>query len=97
MKSIKRIEIVVGSIETKRVISLLEDNGIEEYTLIRNVLGKGDRGDQDGEGLHDAFLNNYILIGCSESEFEKIKEPIRNLLGQIGGVCLVSDALWLQH
>jgi len=97
MKAIKRIEIVTGAVQSRRVIALLENNGIEEYTLVRNVLGKGNRGEQDGEGLHDAFQNNYILLGCSDKQFEKIKEPIRELLHQIGGACMVSDALWLQH
>ena len=97
MKALKRIEIVVGAIESKRIIRLLEDNDVQEYTLIRNVLGKGTRGEQDGEGLHDAFQNHYILIGCEEEKFTKIMEPLREALKKSGGACMVSDALWLLH
>ncbi len=97
MKALKRVEIITGSLESSKVIRILDQNQINGYTLIKNVLGRGDKGEQDGEGLHNAFQNTYFLVACSEDELDKITEPLRKLLKTSGGVCLISDAQWLIH
>ncbi|MFP4088689.1 MAG: P-II family nitrogen regulator [Cyclobacteriaceae bacterium] len=97
MKAIKRVEIVIESDFLPRMISILDKNQINGYTIIRNASGKGDKGLRDGYGLTDVFQNIYLLISCSEEELERIKEPVRLLLERVGGMCLVSDAQWLIH
>ncbi|MEM1134644.1 MAG: transcriptional regulator [Bacteroidota bacterium] len=97
MKAIKKIEIVTGSLDAKKVINLLDEKGIKGYTIIKNVMGNGDKGYQDGDGLHEAFQNKYIMVACSEEELEKLVEPLRAILKKSGGICLVSDAQWLVH
>lgn len=97
MKDLKRVEIVVGALESPKVIRILDDNKIDGYTMIKNVLGRGDKGIQDGEGLHKAFQNALIIVACSEEELERITEPLRSVLTKSGGVCLVSEAKWLIH
>ena len=97
MKALKRVEIVVGTLESSKVIRILDENKIDGYTMIKNVLGRGDKGIKDGEGLHNAFQNTYIIVACSVEELESITEPLRTVLTKSGGVCLVSDAQWLVH
>lgn len=97
MKSLKKVEIVTGAIDSKKILDLLEKNGISDYTMLKNVTGRGSRGFQDGDGLHDAFQNRFILLACTEEELNKIVEPLRDILKKSGGMCLVSDALWLIH
>ena len=97
MKALKRVEIVVGTLESSKVIKILDDNKIDGYTMIKNVLGRGDKGIKDGEVLHNAFQNTYIIVACSAEELESITEPLRTVLTKSGGVCLVSEAQWLVH
>lgn len=97
MKDLKRVEIVTGTLEAPKVIQILERHNISGYTMIKNVLGSGEKGFQDGEGLHNAFQNTYIIVACSMEDFDAVKEPLRSLLSKVGGVCLVSDAQWLVH
>ena len=97
MKDLKRVEIVTGTLETPKVVDILKKNQISGYTMIKNVLGSGDKGIQDGEGLHNAFQNTYFIVACSVEELDRIKEPLRAVLKKSGGVCLVSDAKWLIH
>ena len=97
MRALKRVEIVVGTPDSSKVIKILDDNGIDGYTMIKNVLGRGDKGIKDGEGLHNAFQNTYIIVACSAEELEGITEPLREVLTKSGGVCLVSEAQWLIH
>lgn len=97
MKSIKKVEIIVGRKESEKVMNLLKKMGISGYTKIKNVEGAGDKFDRDGNYPSDVFTNNYIIVGCTNEEFEKIKEPLRQLLVENSGVCMVSDTLWLNH
>jgi len=97
MKALKRVEIITGSLEAPKVLRILENHGMNGYTMVKNVLGRGEKGIQDGEGLHNAFQNTYFIIACSPDELEQITEPLRKLLKSAGGVCLVSDAQWLIH
>ncbi|HAA14495.1 MAG TPA: transcriptional regulator [Cytophagales bacterium] len=97
MKPIKRVEIVVGSVDIRRVRKLLEAEGLKQYTVIPQVTGRGSSYDRDADGLTTVFSNSYLILACSDEELERIKEPLRELLKRLGGVCVVSDAQWLMH
>ena len=97
MKHLKRVEIVTGALEAPKVVQILDEYNITGYTMIKNVEGRGDKGIQDGQGLHSAFQNIYLMVACSEDEVKSFTEPLRALLKKSGGVCLVSDAEWLIH
>lgn len=97
MKPVKRVEIITAAPNKEKVVKLLEEQQVAGYTLLPKVYGKGERGIQDGQGLHNAFDNSMIIIACTNEEIERIKEPLRALLKRYGGVVLVSDAMWLMH
>ncbi len=97
MRPVKRIEIIIDSMDARSVLEDLEAIGITSYSLIRNVIGSGDRGARTGDLLNDAMSNTYILIACEENEVEKIIEDLRPKLKRFGGMCLVSDAQWVRH
>lgn len=97
MKNIKRVEVIIGKRGSEKVVELLHKNEIKGYSRIRNVDGAGDKFSRDGEYPTDVFTNHYVLIGCSPEDFNKIKEPLRQLLEEYSGVCMVSDAQWLIH
>lgn len=97
MENIKRVEIIVPRAEVENVLSLFSREKVEGYTLIDKVIGMGHRGIQDGMGLTDAFTNSMIVWYCAPTKFEKLKESIRDLLEDSGGICAVSDANWVKH
>jgi nitrogen regulatory protein PII len=97
MKTVKRVEIIVGKKESEKVFSLMAKLGIKAYTRLKNVEGSGDKFDRDGNYPSDVFTNNLILIACTQEEFDKLKEPLRLLLKENSGVCMVSDVEWLLH
>lgn len=97
MKPLKKVEIVIGAKETKQIIEILEAQNLAKYTIIKNASGRGATWERDGFGLSDVFQNSYLLFACTEAEFETVKEPIRNVLEDTGGICLVSDVMWLNH
>jgi len=94
---VQKIEIIVKGEKHEFVRSLLEQSGASGYTVIRDVAGKGDRGERGGDGLTDVFDNSYILIACEPEIVDKLLQPLRQMLHDFGGVCLVSDAHWVVH
>lgn len=97
MQAIKRVEIVTDSLEMEEVIDMVESLGIAGYTLIRDVLGKGERGVQSGDELTGVFKNSLLLVACKDEEVVGLVEAIRPMLKKRGGICLVSDAQWVNH
>ncbi|MCB9080776.1 MAG: transcriptional regulator [Lewinellaceae bacterium] len=97
MQANKKVEIIINKLESRQVLLLLKRQNIRGFTFWDGVKGQGDRGQQDGHGLSETFMNTYFVIACTEEEFARIKEKLRNLLREVGGVCMVSDVEWLLH
>ncbi len=97
MYSVKRLEIVIDRSYLNRLLNDLESCGIEGYTVLDQVRGKGERGLRESDALADIFTNAYILVACSEETAEKAVAAIRPLLKMSGGMCLLSDAQWVRH
>ena len=97
MEPMKKVEVVVDRAYLNRVLDILERQGVSGYTVIRDVLGKGERGIMAGDELTDVFKNSYVFTVCSEEIAKSIAESLRPLLSKVGGVCIISDVLWLMH
>jgi len=97
MESVKRVEVVVDSVEVRRVTEALESVGVSGYTVIPTVSGHGERGFRDGDGVSGVFENSYVLTTCPPEQLQRVIEAIRPLLQETGGICLVSDAQWVRH
>jgi nitrogen regulatory protein PII len=97
MQAVKKVEIVTDSLEIPEVLNLLEKLGISGYTLIKDVLGKGERGIQRGDELTDVFKNSLLIVACPPEQVAGLVEAVRPILKKRGGICLVSDAQWVVH
>ncbi|MCS7060243.1 MAG: transcriptional regulator [Anaerolineae bacterium] len=97
MRPIKRVEIITDSIEMTQVIRVLEQQGISGYTLIRDVIGRGERGMRLGDEPSGVFQNSYLLTTCDPEQVEALVAAVRPILQRRGGVCLVTDSWWVRH
>ncbi len=97
MQPVKRIEIIIDSPHLDSVLKTIEQADISGYTVIRDVIGMGDRGVRGGDELTDVFKNCYVMTACSEDKLSPLVAAIRPLLKRFGGVCLISDAQWIIH
>jgi nitrogen regulatory protein PII len=97
MKPVLRVEIVIESAFTPRVLEALSAVGLSDHTLIREVQGRGDRGERRGEELTDRDRNCLILVACEPDREAALTGALRPLLARYGGMCLVSEARWLRH
>lgn len=97
MTPVKKIEIVADSLEVEAITRTLEQHGVSGYTVIRDVAGRGGRGDRRGDELTGVFTNSYVMTACPAEQVDGIIDALRPILTRFGGVALVSDALWVVH
>ncbi|MFN4012526.1 MAG: P-II family nitrogen regulator [Aquificaceae bacterium] len=97
MEAMKKVEIVVDSVFLNRVLEVLEKAGVSGYTVIKDALGKGERGIMAGDELTDVFKNSYIFTVCTKEVADKIVQDVSPILKRAGGICILSDVLWLSH
>ena len=97
MRPVQRIEVVINAPHAPRVIAILASKGLQDYTVIRGASGSGERGLQRGDDITGVSNNVYVLTTCEPEDLEEVVESLRPLLRRAGGMCLVSDARWLEH
>lgn len=97
MQPVHKVEIIISSLELNKVLKVLETVDISGYTVINPTSGKGDRGYVESD-LGREFSNSYILTVCTnEKQLRLLTEKITPLLRKVGGICLVTEAAWLNH
>lgn len=92
----KRVEIITAAHYAEKIQQLLDKKEITGYSFWNRVAGKGSKGYMDADGLSKAFQNVYFLIGCSEEEYARIKQPLKELLDDLGGVAMATEAEWIR-
>lgn len=93
----KKVEIIISSLEVSDVIQLLEKANVSGYTVMKNTSGKGERGIANDD-LGTVLSNTYIMTVCTnEKQLNQVVETVTPLLKKVGGVCLVNDAQWIHH
>ena len=97
MQAVKRIEIITDTLEMREVCRVLDRLAVSGYSVIRDVTGRGERGVQSGDDLTDVFKNSMVVLACPPERLPEIVEAIRPILKKRGGICLVSDAMWVMH
>ena len=99
MQAIKKVEIIIDYLELPRLLELIQKEGMAVgYTVVKEVVGSGGRGERTGDGFSGELTNSYLLIVCpEEDEAQRIVEIVLPTLKRFGGVCLVSDAMWVEH
>jgi nitrogen regulatory protein PII len=92
MHPVKKIEIIANSFELGKILEALDKSGVHGHAVIRNVAGKGLRGNT--EDLDYTMLDNvYIIAFCDPDLLKQLVENIRPLLNKFGGTCYVTDAM----
>ncbi len=87
----KKLEVVIDSLHLNKVVEALEKEGVTGYTIIKDAIGKGERGIMAGDELTDVFKNSYLFTVCNEELAEKVLPKVEHILKKYGGICIVSD------
>lgn len=97
MQEVQKVEIVIDTSHIEDALNILESVFVSGYTIIKDTSGKGDRGLASSD-IDYGFSNSYIMTVCTnQKQLDNLVEKITPLLKKIGGVCLVTDAKWVNH
>lgn len=94
--AMKRLEIVISKEKFSRIASLLSKTEVLGYTIIKQAGGLGSRGVIDS---NDVTLNNgnvIVILACKNEKAQKVLAEIQPIMKELGGMCLISDCLWLE-
>lgn len=97
MEPVKRVEIIANSQELDKVLRVLNQVGVPGYTVIRNVVGKGQRSTTADDLVDTSTSNIYIICFCPEAQIMPMEEQLRPVLNRFGGICCVSDAMHMRN
>lgn len=97
MRPVHRIEVVIHAPHKGKVLEVLAAKGLADYTVIHGASGSGERGLQRGDDITGVSNNVYVLTTCEPERLPEVVEALRPVLKRVGGMCLVSDARWLEH
>ncbi|MCM0594451.1 MAG: P-II family nitrogen regulator [Gloeotrichia echinulata IR180] len=97
MEAVKKVEIITNTLELQKVLVILEKAGVSGYTIIEDVVGKGDRGRVINDLETHVLTNGYVMSICTEEQQQKLVAAIEPILQKFGGVCIVSDVKWIAH
>ncbi|MGB5713303.1 MAG: P-II family nitrogen regulator [Waterburya sp.] len=86
---------IVASKEVNKITNILDEINVPGYSIIRNVIGKGDLGKvSDDVNLGSSKLSNvFIICYCPQEKVEPIVTQIKPILNKYGGVCYLFDAM----
>lgn len=93
MHLVKKIEIIANSFELGRILDGLDQSGVHGHAVIRNVTGKGLRGEATEDLDMTMGDNVYIIAFCMPDQLKPVVEHIRPLLNKFGGTCYISDVM----
>ncbi len=93
MQAVKRIEIISDSVESHKIIKVLESVGVLNYTVIRNVIGKGVRGTNSGDLDMSMLENDYVIAFFLDDKTKLLVDKLKPVTKKFGGVCYISDAI----
>ena len=68
----------------------LERIGVVGYTIVPSATGRGERGVRCAGAA-------MMTIACDAFQTSQVIEAMRPILKRYGGICLVSDAMWMIH
>ena len=88
----KRIEIVVEAPLRKRLLRLLDREGVNGYTVLPAIAGRGDETDWQREG-QVSLAGQMLMVVCivDPSRADEIIEAVYNLLSHQYGIVTLSD------
>lgn len=93
MKNMKKVELVIEAVYINRLLELFKKHGINGYTIIKDIEGRGGHGVKMADDVSDVFSNIYVFTVCEEEIFLSMKEKIRAFVKKYGGKCIITDAM----
>ncbi|QDU85092.1 hypothetical protein Pla163_22170 [Planctomycetes bacterium Pla163] len=86
MKPIERLEITVDAYHVREVTRVLQRHGVRGWSIVRDVAGAGNRGDQLADDVAGVSNNHMILTTVEPERLEALAADLKPLIVRFGAV-----------
>lgn len=87
----KKLEIIIESVERRRVCRILDEVGVKGYTIIDDVQGRGKTGPKSAQDLSNILKSSLIIVVDEESTIIKAIEQLKEVFKYYSGKMFLSD------
>ncbi len=88
----KKLEIIIESVELSKVIKAIEKVGVRGYSLIKDISGMGKHGKSVSTSLVDVNEYNMLVIVDDEVKINQVIEKVKPIIKIYSGIMFLSDA-----
>ncbi|GMU94547.1 MULTISPECIES: P-II family nitrogen regulator [Ignavibacterium] len=87
----KKLEIIIESVERRRVCRILDEVGVKGYTIIDDIQGRGKTGPKSAQDLSNILKSSLIIVVDEESTIIKAIEQLKEVFKYYSGKMFLSD------
>jgi nitrogen regulatory protein PII len=87
----KKLEIIIESVERKRVCRILDEVGVIGYSIIDDVQGRGKTGPKYAQDLSNILKSSMIIVVDEDDKINAAIEKLRDVFKFYSGKMFLSD------
>ncbi len=87
----KKLEIIIESVERRRVCRILDEVGVKGYSIIDDVQGRGKTGTRSAQDLSNILKSSLIIVVDEEAVIKNAIEKLKVVFNFYSGKMFLSD------
>lgn len=87
----KKLEIIIESVERRRVCRILDEAGVKGYSIIDDIQGRGKTGPKSAQDLSNILKSSLIIVVDEEATIKKAIEKLKEVFIHYSGKMFLSD------
>jgi|JI10StandDraft_1071094.scaffolds.fasta_scaffold664488_2 nitrogen regulatory protein PII len=91
MLKAKKLDLIVANVVLEKTLEIL-DKVDANYTVFKDIMGKGILGSKSAENVLTILSNTYIIVVSTEDKIKKITDIMEPILESFGGTYFIQDS-----
>uniref|UniRef100_A0A7V3E6I4 Nitrogen regulatory protein PII n=1 Tax=Ignavibacterium album TaxID=591197 RepID=A0A7V3E6I4_9BACT len=87
----KKLEIIIESVERRRVCRILDEVGVKGYSIIDDIQGRGKTGPKSAQDLSNILKSSLIIVVDEEPIITKAIEQLKDVFKFYSGKIFLSE------
>lgn len=87
-----RVEIIVANVVLQKTLEIMDNIGLN-YTVFKDIAGRGERGSKSAENVLTVLSCTYILSVCSQEKASRLTDSVSELLEIYGGTYFITETM----
>ncbi|AFH50328.1 Hypothetical protein IALB_2625 [Ignavibacterium album JCM 16511] len=87
----KKLEIIIESVERKKVCRILDEVGVKGYSIIDDIQGRGKTGPKYAQDLSNILKSSLIIVVDEDETIQKAIDKLKEVFKYYSGKMFLSD------